>query len=370
MARSTQQQAQHVKGQQGAVELVVTLQEAVRALVHVRQAGPGAMANSLLGPLRSALKFVLGDTQANAESEALQGLGEGEAAALRVGFSRVAALRPDPTSIDPVSLAAELRIPEGLGDRLFRAIQLQAKAGHHGDVKPGATETSDEAGRAATMTLVTMARGLCEICTPSRESQIEFLLSVLGDDCGFVSRERCRELLCVMIEHALPLERADDTDLRDRLVRMSLDLAWTFAQASSEKGLTPDEAERWLQEDTEARACLSNLLRAHFLRLPDGHGQVDEEKRKLPRLRRRSLLLSDELLWLLSPCLSEQCLARPWKRLFCSVRHGQSFARLVSRVVFKGPTLLAIKDTGGHVFGVFAPVSWHKDNKFFGTSQT
>ena len=195
MVRSTQQQAQHVKGQQGAVELVVTLQEAVRALVHVRQAGPGAMANSLLGPLRSALKFVLGDTQANAESEALQGLGEGEAAALRVGFSRVAALRPDPTSIDPVSLAAELRIPEGLGDRLFRAIQLQAKAGHHGDVKPGATETSDEAGRAATMPLVTMARGLCENCTPSRESQIEFLLSVLGDDCGFVSRERCRELL-------------------------------------------------------------------------------------------------------------------------------------------------------------------------------
>lgn len=52
--------------------------------------------------------------------------------------------------------------------------------------------------------------------------------------------------------------------------------------------------------------------------------------------------------------------------LFLSGQHGQSFSTLCKGLVGSGPCLLVIRDTGGHVFGGFAAVSWQFGPQFIG----
>ena len=56
--------------------------------------------------------------------------------------------------------------------------------------------------------------------------------------------------------------------------------------------------------------------------------------------------------------------------LFSSSHHGESFSTLVGRIVGKGPTLLVVQDTGGHVFGGFAAQSWSIGPNFYGKWQS
>ena len=52
--------------------------------------------------------------------------------------------------------------------------------------------------------------------------------------------------------------------------------------------------------------------------------------------------------------------------LFLSSHHGQSFSTLCKGLVGSGPTLLVIRDSGGHVFGGFAAVPWQFGPQFIG----
>lgn len=52
--------------------------------------------------------------------------------------------------------------------------------------------------------------------------------------------------------------------------------------------------------------------------------------------------------------------------LFSSSHDGESFSTLVGRIVGKGPTLLVVRDTGGHVFGGYAAQSWSIGPSFYG----
>jgi len=92
--------------------------------------------------------------------------------------------------------------------------------------------------------------------------------------------------------------------------------------------------------------------------------------RRLPVLSHRSQLLRPLHMWLLGACLPPRCVERPWKKLFSMTKHGQSFARFMARVVFKGPTILVVRGEAGHVFGCYASQSWHKSNKFYGDMTT
>ena len=87
-------------------------------------------------------------------------------------------------------------------------------------------------------------------------------------------------------------------------------------------------------------------------------------------LSHRSQLLRPLHMWLLGACLPPRCVERPWKKLFSMTKHGQSFARFMARVVFKGPTILVVRGEAGHVFGCYASQSWHKSNKFYGDMTT
>ena len=56
----------------------------------------------------------------------------------------------------------------------------------------------------------------------------------------------------------------------------------------------------------------------------------------------------------------------PWRLVFSTQLHGESFTRMVGGLMTRGPTLLLIKDTKGHVFGGFASHTWELKPQFQG----
>uniref|UniRef100_H3CTU7 MTOR-associated protein MEAK7 n=1 Tax=Tetraodon nigroviridis TaxID=99883 RepID=H3CTU7_TETNG len=62
-------------------------------------------------------------------------------------------------------------------------------------------------------------------------------------------------------------------------------------------------------------------------------------------------------------------LAAPWRLVFSTRLHGESFTRMVAGLSRHGPTLLLIKDTKGHVFGGFASHAWELKPQFQGDSR-
>ena len=54
--------------------------------------------------------------------------------------------------------------------------------------------------------------------------------------------------------------------------------------------------------------------------------------------------------------------------LFSSLKHGESFSTFCKMLIgCSGPTLLVIRDKGGHVFGGFSSTKWHCGPNFIGT---
>uniref|UniRef100_A0A665WP38 MTOR-associated protein MEAK7 n=1 Tax=Echeneis naucrates TaxID=173247 RepID=A0A665WP38_ECHNA len=59
----------------------------------------------------------------------------------------------------------------------------------------------------------------------------------------------------------------------------------------------------------------------------------------------------------------------PWRLVYCTQLHGESFARMVSSLIKCGPTILLIKDSKGYVFGGFASHTWEIRPQFQGDSR-
>ena len=62
----------------------------------------------------------------------------------------------------------------------------------------------------------------------------------------------------------------------------------------------------------------------------------------------------------LREALPPRCALRDWKLLYSTTRHGLSINTLLRRVAGCRDTLLAIKDSGGHVFGAFLGAPWQQ----------
>ncbi|XP_056455066.1 MTOR-associated protein MEAK7 isoform X1 [Gadus chalcogrammus] len=79
-------------------------------------------------------------------------------------------------------------------------------------------------------------------------------------------------------------------------------------------------------------------------------------------------LLDLPTLMFLAPQLPDSYSA-PWRLLFTTQLHGESFSRMVAGLSKRGPTLLLIRDTRGHVFGAFASHAWEVKPQFQGDSR-
>ncbi|XP_059192124.1 MTOR-associated protein MEAK7 [Centropristis striata] len=79
-------------------------------------------------------------------------------------------------------------------------------------------------------------------------------------------------------------------------------------------------------------------------------------------------LLDIPTLMFLAPQLPDSYSA-PWRLVFSTRLHGESFTRMVTGLSKCGPTLLLIRDTKGHVFGGFASHAWEVKPQFQGDSR-
>lgn len=79
-------------------------------------------------------------------------------------------------------------------------------------------------------------------------------------------------------------------------------------------------------------------------------------------------LLDLSTVMFLAPQLPDRYSA-PWRLVFSTKLHGESFTRMVTGLSKCGPTLLLIKDTKGHVFGGFASQDWETKPQFQGDSR-
>ncbi|KAF7658021.1 hypothetical protein LDENG_00018350 [Lucifuga dentata] len=79
-------------------------------------------------------------------------------------------------------------------------------------------------------------------------------------------------------------------------------------------------------------------------------------------------LLDLPTIMFLAPQLPDSYSA-PWRLVFSTRLNGESFTRMVAGLVKRGPTLLLIKDTKGHVFGGFASHAWEVKPQFQGDSR-
>merc|ERR1719318_1694024 len=47
-----------------------------------------------------------------------------------------------------------------------------------------------------------------------------------------------------------------------------------------------------------------------------------------------------------------------WRFLFSTLSHARSLEEMMSKICYKGPTIIIIKDTDGNMFGAHASTSW------------
>lgn len=76
-------------------------------------------------------------------------------------------------------------------------------------------------------------------------------------------------------------------------------------------------------------------------------------------------ILDLPLLLFLAPQLPDTKGA-PWRLLFSSRLHGESFTRLLRGCTCQGPSVLLLRDTDGYTFGGFASQSWDTRPQFQG----
>eukprot|EP00826_Nyctotherus_ovalis_P004002 TRINITY_DN1082_c0_g6_i1.p1 TRINITY_DN1082_c0_g6~~TRINITY_DN1082_c0_g6_i1.p1 ORF type:complete len:165 (-),score=30.62 TRINITY_DN1082_c0_g6_i1:293-787(-) len=86
--------------------------------------------------------------------------------------------------------------------------------------------------------------------------------------------------------------------------------------------------------------------------------------------KRKSEILTEEMLILLGSKVSPLMRMKEWELIFGINRDGISFRTFYASVQKHNPTIILIKDTKGNVFGGFASEKWHPSSRFYGTGES
>ncbi|KAJ1490264.1 TLD-domain-containing protein, partial [Baffinella frigidus] len=282
--------------------------------------------------------------------EALLNFDHGEVEALKKNYQRLASSTAPKGLISVEALSTELHISEWLAANLMRALQ---------DAANPTLGPSKRAESVIGFERFVVSLTLC--CSSTQSDRRDFALLALSGDGGSVSKETVRAILEETIKKTLP----HDTPKRPALLQDVLDDAVkaSFERQGGGESMSSEQVAAWFQEDQGTAEFISLLMRSHFLR--DYQGAADMT-RKLPLLSHRSQMLQPRHMYQLGAHLPSRCAERPWKKLFSMTKHGQSFSSFMNRILFRGPTVVLVRDEAGHVFGFFASHSWHKANKFYG----
>eukprot|EP01119_Soliformovum_irregulare_P024207 TRINITY_DN8623_c0_g1_i1.p1 TRINITY_DN8623_c0_g1~~TRINITY_DN8623_c0_g1_i1.p1 ORF type:complete len:273 (-),score=95.01 TRINITY_DN8623_c0_g1_i1:114-932(-) len=94
----------------------------------------------------------------------------------------------------------------------------------------------------------------------------------------------------------------------------------------------------------------------------------EEIKSPLPVLDGTSLILNEDSIRLLSDSLPKPEYRKNWTLIYQSDKMGKSFNRFCYHITGRGPNIVIIRDSDGHIFGGFAAETWKdKHPKFYGS---
>ncbi|XP_063237147.1 MTOR-associated protein MEAK7 [Bacillus rossius redtenbacheri] len=141
---------------------------------------------------------------------------------------------------------------------------------------------------------------------------------------------------------------------------------WCRRLATESGPVGRDALEEWLRRAPEFCSVQAHVV----LRL---YRLGEEDRALLPRCEVPAALKGFPSVLDLSHVLFlnaalPSALQAEWRLLFSTALHGESFSKMVGHILGQGPTLLIVRDGGGHIFGGFASESWKISPNFLGDS--
>jgi len=150
--------------------------------------------------------------------------------------------------------------------------------------------------------------------------------------------------------------------------RLTASLLGELREKHASNALTQDDLEKWLLQCPLFAAIQTNVFRAAFgLDIPHDYKDILPAVSGAPAGLQSAMGVLEQIF--VNHALPQE-LRSQWRLLFSNRVHGESFSKMVGTIVDKGPTLVVVKDTDGHLFGGFAPENWHCNGTFYGTAQT
>lgn len=137
-------------------------------------------------------------------------------------------------------------------------------------------------------------------------------------------------------------------------------------KAANQEIVDRDLAVKWLSH-SHLFLELLNIMAHQIFQLPIPRTPIVPLCLGLPTRSYPSWLTLADVVFINTSLPSE--LRSEWRFLFSSRLNGESFSSLMGNIVDKGPTIILIKDTKGHIFGGFASTSWTVGPQFSGTSK-
>ncbi|XP_037077863.1 MTOR-associated protein MEAK7-like isoform X2 [Pollicipes pollicipes] len=186
-------------------------------------------------------------------------------------------------------------------------------------------------------------------------------------DSGQVELLDLRQYVEKMILSYLQVIKLPTKPNMDSLDRLTAALLGELREKQAANALTQDDIERWLMRSPLFAAVQTNVFRSAFdLDIPHDYQHILPAVRGAPADHASPLGPLEQMFVNHSLPMARR---DQWRLLFSTAVHGQSFSKLVGQITDKGPSLVVVRDTDGHVFGGFAPESWHTSGGFYGTSE-
>jgi len=90
----------------------------------------------------------------------------------------------------------------------------------------------------------------------------------------------------------------------------------------------------------------------------------------VPKLRGSSQLLTVDWIQFLRRYVRSRDAYRDWTLLYSTEKHGISLNTMYSRVHEKGPLVVVVEDSKGHVFGGYASEYFRPSQRYYGTGES
>ncbi|XP_043193320.1 MTOR-associated protein MEAK7-like isoform X1 [Amphibalanus amphitrite] len=223
----------------------------------------------------------------------------------------------------------------------------------------------DGAGKIDYQSYVFLTNALFKATLEQRSALVETLARGDSDHVDILDLRHYVEKMVLSYVSVLKLTKRPKMESLERLTTA---LLAEFSDKDASVPVTQSDIESWLLRCPLFAAIQTNVFRSAFnLDIPHDYRHIlpdmpDIDKSYEPAIGPLERMFVNYAL--------PQQQRDQWRLFFSNKIHGQSFSTMLGSIVDQGPSLVVIRDTDGHVFGAYAPESWHCNGEFYGTAQT